>query len=446
MQRNVELEATIVAKYAAVSPVLDERSRRRWAAAESVAIGYGGDALVSSATGLARETIRKGRREITQGGTSTGRIRRPGAGRRRLEQRQPGLLAALEGLVDPLTRGDPTSPLRWTCKSRAKLASGLAQQGWRVSSTTVGRLLHQLGYRLQSPRKRQEGASHPDRNAQFEHINAAADSFLAKGQPVISVDTKKKELVGNFKNGGREWQPKGTPPAVLVHDFPSDAEGKAIPYGVYDMARNEAWVSVGRDHDTPAFAVASIRHWWQQMGCDAYPDATALFITADAGGSNGYRLRAWKHELQQLADETRLTIHVSHFPPGTSKWNKIEHRLFCHITANWRGTPLTTYETIVVDLLIAPHHGRKSGRSYDFLDYVNPKLTFFGCASSEHLAYNAWNYRKLTHITNNQCGCIVAEGYDAMHIYIENSTFAANSKGDTSRTNAQGFCYLGTVR
>ena len=312
-----------------------------------MAIGYGGDALVSSATGLARETIRKGRREITQGGTPTGRIRRPGAGRPRLEQRQPGLLAALEGLVDPLTRGDPTSPLRWTCKSRAKLASGLAQQGWRVSSTTVGRLLYQLGYRLQSARKRQEGASHPDRNAQFEHINATADSFFAEGQPVISVDTKKKELVGNFKNGGREWQPKGTPPAVLVHDFPTDAEGKAIPYGVYDMARNEAWVSVGRDHDTPAFAVASIRHWWQQMGCDAYPDATALFITADAGGSNGYRLRAWKHELQQLADETRLTIHVSHFPPGTSKWNKIEHRLFCHITANWRGTPLTTYETIV---------------------------------------------------------------------------------------------------
>ena len=240
MQRNVELEATIVAKYAAVSPVLDERSRRRWAAAESVAIGYGGDALVSSATGLARETIRKGRREITQGGAPTDRIRRPGAGRPRLEQRQPGLLAALEGLVDPLTRGDPTSPLRWTCKSRAKLAAALTQQGWRVSSTTVGRLLHQLGYRLQSARKRQEGASHPDRNAQFEHINATADSFLAEGQPVISVDTKKKELVGNFKNGGREWQPKGTPPAVLVHDFPTDAEGKAIPYGVYDMARNEA--------------------------------------------------------------------------------------------------------------------------------------------------------------------------------------------------------------
>ena len=208
-------------------------------------------------------------------------------------------------------------------------------------------MLHQLGYRLQSPRKRQEGASHPDRNAQFEHINATADAFLAEGRPVISVDTKKKELVWNFKNGGREWQPKGTPPAVLVHDFQTDAEGKAIPYGVYDMARKEAWVSVGRDHDTPTFAVASIRYWWRQMGCGAYPDATALFITADAGWSNGYLSRAWKHELQQLADETGLTIQASHFPPGTSKWNKIEHRLFCHITANWRGTPLTTYETIV---------------------------------------------------------------------------------------------------
>ena len=210
------------------------------------------------------------------------------------QQDQPGIQAALQALVDPLTRGDPTSPLRWTCKSRAKLAAALTEQGWRVSSTTVGRLLHRLGYRLQSARKRQEGATHPDRNAQFEHINQTADEHLAAGQPVVSVDTKKKELVGNFKNGGREWQPKGTPPAVLVHDFPTDAEGKAIPYGVYDMARNEAWVSVGWDHDTPAFAVASIRHWWHQMGCGAYPEATTLFITADAGGSNGYRLRAWK--------------------------------------------------------------------------------------------------------------------------------------------------------
>ena len=347
MRRDLDLEATIVAKYSAVAPVLDERSRRRWAAAESSAIGYGGDALVSSATGLARETIRKGRREIARGDEPSGRIRAPGAGRPGVEQKQPGMLEALEALVDPVTRGDPTSPLRWTCKSRAKLAAALTAQGWRVSSTTVGRLLHSLGYRLQSVRKRQEGTVHPDRNAQFEHINARADEMLAAGQPVISVDTKKKELVGNFANAGREWQPKGKPPAVRVHDFPSDAEGRAIPYGVYDMARNEAWVSVGRDHDTPAFAAASVGHWWERMGRGAYPNATDLYITADAGGSNGYRSRVWKRELQRFADETRLTIHVSHFPPGTSKWNKIEHRLFCHITANWRGTPLTTYETVV---------------------------------------------------------------------------------------------------
>ena len=347
MKRDLELEATIVEKYVAVAPVLDERSRRRWAAAESKAIGYGGDALVSSATGLARETIRKGRREIARGEAPTGRIRAPGAGRPDIEQDQPGIMAALEALVEPLTRGDPTSPLRWTCKSRAKLTAALTEQGWRVSSTTVGRLLHCLGYRLQSVRKRREGVTHPDRNAQFEHINQTADEYLTSGEPVISVDTKKKELVGNFANRGREWQPKGKPPGVRVHDFPSDAEGKAIPYGVYDMARNEAWVSVGRDHDTPAFAVASIRHWWLEMGRRAYPKATTLYITADAGGSNGYRSRAWKHELQRFADRTGLTIEVSHFPPGTSKWNKIEHRLFCHITANWRGTPLVTFETIV---------------------------------------------------------------------------------------------------
>ena len=343
----MNLEATLVAKYAAVSPVLDERSRRVWAATEARAIGYGGDALVSSATGLARKTIRKGRRELARGGPPTARLRRPGAGRPSLQRRQPGLRDALEALVDPLTRGDPTSPLRWTCKSRAKLAAALTQQGWHVSSTTVGRMLNQLGYSLQAPRKRHEGTAHPDRNAQFEHINVTADRFLQQQQPVISVDTKKKELVGNFKNGGREWQPMGAPEDVRVHDFPADACGKAIPYGVYDMARNEAWVSVGQDHDTPAFAVASIRHWWQRMGQRAYPTATDLLITADAGGSNGYRARAWKLELQQFADETRLRIHVSHLPPGTSKWNKIEHRLFCHITENWRGTALMTFETIV---------------------------------------------------------------------------------------------------
>jgi len=348
--RNEDLEATIVGKFVVMAPLLDERARRLWAAAESIAIGYGGDALVSSATGLARETIRNGRRELAEGGTPTGRIRRPGAGRPSLEEDQPGLTAALERLVDPLTRGDPTSPLRWTCKSRAQLTAALTADGWRVSSTAVGRLLHALGYRLQALRKITEGRQHPDRNAQFEHINATAATFLRQGQPVISVDTKKKELVGDFKNAGREWQPPQTPERVQVHDFPSQAVGKAIPYGVYDMARNDAWVSVGRDHDTPAFAVASIRQWWTMMGRRAYPQATALCITADAGGSNGYRSRSWKKELQRLADDLRLCIHVSHFPPGTSKWNKIEHRLFCHITENWRGRPLRTFDT-VVDLI-----------------------------------------------------------------------------------------------
>ena len=323
-----------------------------------------------------------------------------GADGPRIQQGQPGIQAALEALVDPLTRGDPTSPLRWTCKSRAKLAAALTEQGWRVSSTTVGRLLHRLGYRLQSPRKRQEGATHPDRNAQFEHINRTADEHLTAGQPVISVDTKKKELVGNFKNGGQEWQPKGTPTAVLVHDFPTDAEGKAIPYGVYDMARNEAWVSVGWDHDTPAFAVASIRHWWQQMGCGAYPDATTLFITADAGGSNGYRLHAWKHELQQLADDTGLTIEVSHFPPGTSKWNKIEHRLFCHITANWRGTPLTTYETIVDRIgNVRTATGLRVRAELDAGEYPTgvtvPKEQMDALALVRDAFHGEWNYKLL---------------------------------------------------
>lgn len=350
MHRNIEVEATVVAKYAVIAPLLDERARRLWAAAESKAIGYGGDALVSAATGLARETIRNGRREILEGIGSKGRVRRAGAGRPDIEVNQPGLTQALEQLVDPLTRGDPMSPLRWTCKSRATLASTLSAKGWTVSSTTVGRLLHELGYSLQSVRKSREGDNHPDRNEQFEHINATAASFLRRKQPVISVDTKKKELVGEFKNNGREWQPSGTPEQALVHDFPQDAIGKAIPYGVYDMARNEAWVSVGRDHDTSRFAVAAIRQWWKMMGQSAYPDANQLFITADAGGSNGYRTRAWKLELQKLSDDTGLRIRVSHFPPGTSKWNKIEHRLFCHITRNWRGKPLRTFET-VVDLI-----------------------------------------------------------------------------------------------
>ena len=309
MRRDVELEATIVEKYAAVEAFLDERGRRIWAATESRAIGYGGDAVVSDATGLSRPTIRKGRRELESGGAERGRIRRAGAGRPGIKQSQPGIKQALEQLVDPLTRGDPQSALRWTCKSRAKLAAALSKAGWKVSTTTVGRLLHELGYRLQSVRKSRGGASHPDRNAQFEHINSKADEFLQRTQPVVSVDTKKKERVGDFKNAGREWQPKGQPEKSLVHDFPQDATGKAIPYGIYDMGRNEAWVSVGCDHDTPAFAVASLRRWWEGMGKSRYPEARELFITADAGGSNGYRSRVWKHELQRFADETGVYTH-----------------------------------------------------------------------------------------------------------------------------------------
>ena len=348
MRRDTTLEATIVTKFATICDVLNERARRLWAATESMAIGYGGDALVSDATGIARATIRAGRQEVAAADAlESGRMRRPGAGRPSIHRTQPGIKEALERLIDPLTRGDPMSPLRWTCKSKAKLARAMTKQGWTVSASKVGRLLHELGYSLKSARKNTEGAAHPDRNAQFEHINAAAAAFLSRGQPVISVDTKKKELVGDFKNAGKEWQPEGQPEQVLVHDFPDDAIGKAVPYGVYDMARNEAYVSVGRDHDTPAFAVASIRRWWMTMGRRAYPEADELLITADAGGSNGYRARAWKTELQEFADEFGLRIRVAHFPPGTSKWNKIEHRLFCHITHNWRGKPLRTFEAIV---------------------------------------------------------------------------------------------------
>jgi transposase len=347
VRRNLEIEATVVAKYAFLQPVLDERARRLWAAAESRAIGFGGDALVSAATGLARDTIRRGRQELAAGVVVTGRIRRPGAGRPVLESRQRGLTAALEQLVDPLTRGDPTSPLRWTCKSRAQLTAALVKQGWAVSSTTVGRLLHELGYRLQSVRKSREGTAHPDRNAQFEWINAMAAVFLEQGQPVISVDTKKKELVGDFKNRGRQWRPKGQPEEVRVHDFMDKTLGKAIPYGVYDLGRNVGWVSVGMDHDTAAFAVQTIRQWWREMGRKAYPQARSLLIIADSGGSNGARVRLWKWELQKLANQTGLAISVSHLPPGTSKWNKIEHRLFSFISQNWRGQPLLTRATIV---------------------------------------------------------------------------------------------------
>lgn len=399
------MEAEVTEKFAALSGILDERARRLWAATESRALGYGGDALVSAATGIARETIRKGRQELEAGVDIEGRVRRPGAGRPKLGESQPGLQEALDALVEPLTRGDPMSPLRWTCKSKAKLAAELTKQGWKVSETTVGRMLHAMGYSLQALRKNREGTSHPDRNAQFEYISATAKDFLDRGQPVISVDTKKKELVGDFKNKGQEWQHKGNPDEVLVHDFPSDAIGKAIPYGIYDMARNEAYVSVGCDHDTPAFAVASIRRWWTTMGSRAYPDARNLLITADAGGSNGYRSRVWKAELQKFADAFGLRIQVSHFPPGTSKWNKIEHRLFCHITKNWRGRPLTSFET-VVRLIGCTRTGKglRVRAKFDKRKYpigvVVSKTEMEALALHQHDFHGDWNYELRPRIMN----------------------------------------------
>ncbi len=342
-------------KYAALGPLLNERQVRLWAATEARALGRGGITLVAQATGLSRKRIQAGVRELEGLAESTPatakpqpeRIRRRGGGRRALATGDPGLITALEALVAPATRGDPMSPLRWTSKSTPQLAAELTAQGHQVSARTVARLLKELEYSLQGLRKTREGKDHPDRDAQFEHLNARVTAFQARGQPVISVDTKKKELVGDFKNGGREWQPQGQPEPVRVHDFVDAELGKAIPYGVYDVTTNQGWVSVGVDHDTSAFAVQAIRTWWQQMGREQYPTATELLITADGGGSNGRQCHLWKTELQALADETGLTIAVSHFPPGTSKWNKIEHRMFCHITQNWRGRPLVSHAVIV---------------------------------------------------------------------------------------------------
>jgi hypothetical protein len=352
-------QARIQEKFEALAPVMDERMTRLWVAAEARALGPGGPAMVVRATGVGRNRIRAGMQELEDLATgppaerpAQQRIRRPGGGRKRLTETDPTLLEDLESLVEPLARGDPESALRWTCKSTRKLAAELVHKGHQVSATKVGYLLWDLGYRLHANAKTLEGKQHPDRNAQFEHINTQTEAFIARKAPVISVDTKKKELVGEFKNGGREWQPLGEPVPVGVHDFPSDAVGKAVPYGVYDLGRNEGWVSVGVDHDTAEFAVESIRRWWRMMGQKAYPTTKELLITADAGGSNSYRSRLWKVELQAFANETGLSVTVCHFPPGTSKWNKIEHRLFSSISQNWRGRPLISYE-VIVDLISA---------------------------------------------------------------------------------------------
>jgi Rhodopirellula transposase DDE domain len=348
---DAKVEARIRRKFRLVAVELDERRRRQWAAAEAQEVGWGGISLVARATGLSRPTIMAGLKDLQLSSKSrtlaATRVRCPGGGRRASTQTDPGLLEALEQLIEPTTRGDPMSPLRWTCKSTANLAEELTRQNHPVSDRTVALLLKQSGYSLQANRKTREGSSHPDRNAQFEYINRQVRAFHRRRQPVISVDTKKKELVGEFKNPGEEWHPKGQPEKVNVHDFPDPKLGKAIPYGVYDLACNEGWVSVGIDHDTAEFACASIQRWWNEMGSVRFPQATELLITADGGGSNSSRNRLWKKSLQSLADELDITLHVHHFPPGTSKWNKIEHRLFCFITKNWRGRPLTTYEVIV---------------------------------------------------------------------------------------------------
>lgn len=348
---RAEKQKSLAGHYERIRAFLDERGRRLWAANEALRFGRGGLRAVAEALGMSQMTIITGVKEL-KGDLRTDemerRQRRFGGGRKALASKHPGLVLAIESIVDASTRGDPMAPLKWTSKSLENIREELGKSGYKVSATTIGKILReQLEYSLQGLKKTREGSSHEDRNAQFEYLNCKCREFHERHQPVISVDTKKKELVGDFKNGGREWQPKGQPEKVRGHDFEDKELGKAIPYGVYDIGKNQGWVSVGIDHDTAQFAVQSIGSWWRQMGQQTYPGATELLITADAGGSNGYRPRLWKRELQRLADETELSITVCHLPPGTSKWNKIEHRMFCHITQNWRGRPLVSLDTIV---------------------------------------------------------------------------------------------------
>jgi len=342
------MEEIITRKFYALKSEFNERQRRLWAASEAMSLGRGGVSIVARATGISRPTITMGIREL-EGGEhlAENRVRREGGGRKKATRKQPRLKASLDALVEPTAKGDPMSPLRWTTRSVRNLSEVLQEQGFSVSPRQVCRLLHELGYQLAANRKSIEGGNHPDRNTQFEFINAQAAEFLRQGLPVISVDAKKKELIGNFKQSGQVWRPKGKPELVNVHDFPDREIGKAAPYGVYDLQKNLGWVNVGIDHDTAEFAVESIRRWYEHLGKELYPDASELYITADGGGSNASRSRLWKYHLQEFSDETRLTIHVSHFPPGTSKWNKIEHRLFNHISMNWKGHPLTSLDVII---------------------------------------------------------------------------------------------------
>jgi DDE family transposase len=393
----VDGEAAIAQRWELLSPHLDERQRRLWAGTEARSMGRGGIAAVSRATGMSRSTLQDAVGEIDAGPEVTDRVRRPGAGRKKLIDVDPGLLLALDDLVDPTARGDPMSPLRWTAKSVRTLARELTGQGHPVSPSKVGQLLAQLGYSLQAPAKEVEGAQHPDRNAQFEHINEQAQLHLDAGQPVISIDTKKKEVVGNFSNKGREYRPKGDPVRVDVHDFPDPEIGKAIPFGVYDLNADEGFVVVGDDHDTAAFAVATIGQWWDMVGSVVYPEAGRLMVTADAGGSNSYRNRLWKVELAKLAQRTGLAITVCHFPPGTSKWNKIEHRLWNKVSMNWRGCPLTSHE-VVVNLIGAAKttNGLKIRAQRDHGSYpIGTKVTDAQLATvnlKQDPFHGEWNY------------------------------------------------------
>lgn len=399
--QDAQVIARIRRKYRALKPELDERRRRQWAAAESRELGWGGVTIVAQATGLSRTTINAGKSELTrpakQRASEAIRVRRPGGGRRPLTETDPDLLAALESLIEPTTRGDPESPLRWTCKSIRNLADELTREKHPVGAVTVAKLLREAGYSLQANRKTREGASHPDRNAQFEYINASVQRFLKRGQPAVSVDAKKKENVGDFKNGGREWFPKGSPEEVRVYDFLIKSLGKAALYGVYDLLQNEGWVSVGIDHDTAQFAVNSIRRWWHEMGQERFPRARELLITADGGGSNSHRSRLWKVSLQELADELGMPLFVCHFPPGTSKWNKIEHRLFSFITKNWRARPLESLEVIVN--LIA-HTTTRTGLKVKAALDTNPYPTKIKVSDEQlgrlrlkrHEFHGEWNY------------------------------------------------------
>lgn len=403
--QDAQVIARIRRKFRRLQGALNERSRRLWAASEALEIGWGGVTAVAAATHMSQSTVRAGIVELKsprRGKMSLPpeRVRRPGGGRRRAVVNDPQLLPVLDGLVEPTSRGDPESPLRWTIKSTRTLAGELARQAHPVSYRTVATLLDEAGYSLQGNRKTREGASHPDRNAQFEHLNTEVARFLKRGQPAISVDTKKKELVGDFKNGGRDWRPRGQPEEVRVHDFQDPTLGKAIPYGVYDILNNQGWVSIGIDHDTAEFAVNTIRRWWKRMGRRRFPKARDLFVTADSGGSNSARCRLWKVALQELADDTGLRITVGHLPPGTSKWNKIEHRMFSFITQNWRGQPLVSLQAIVE---LIGHTRTATGLTVraelDTNAYPKgvevPAETLAQVRLKPHVFHGDWNYRIL---------------------------------------------------